>query len=261
MSAKNLDDPERVEALRALIQRKPALRRYYDEVYAKYAECLRRCPPDGIALELGSGASFIKSRIPDVLTSDVLAYPGVDQIVDATRMAFEDGSLRAILMMNVFHHIPDVAAFLREASRCLKVGGRIFMLDQHVNWFSRIVYRHAHHEPFEPDARKWAFASSGPLSGANGALASIVFERDRARFERLHPELRLETFRPHTPFRYFLAGGLKSWSLLPGWGFSLVTRLEEKLLPGFGCFVDVELVRGAASSSPVLGRQANVPPA
>jgi hypothetical protein len=40
---------------------------------------------------------------------------------------------------------------------------------------------------------------------------------------------------------------LKSWSLLPGWGFALATRLEEKLLPGFGCFVDIELVKGLLS--------------
>jgi SAM-dependent methyltransferase len=164
-------------------------------------------------------------------------------------MPFEDASLRAILMMNVFHHIADAGAFLREASRCLKPGGRIFMLDQHVNWFSRLIYRHAHHEPFDPDAREWSFATSGPLSGANGALASIVFERDRARFDELYPELRLEIFQPHTPFRYFMAGGLKWWSLLPGWAFSPATFVERTLLPGFGCFVDVELVRVSASPS------------
>ncbi len=241
--ADELDDPRRIQALRALIRGKPALRRYYEEVYAKYAECLRRCPADGVALELGAGPSFVKASLPEVTTSDVLAYEGVDAIVDATRMPFADQSLRAILMMNVFHHIPDVAAFLGEASRCLKHGGRVFMVDQHVNWFSRIIYRHAHHEPFEPDAEDWSFASTGPLSGANGALATIVFERDRERFEHGYPELRLEKFQPHTPFRYFMAGGLKSWTLLPGWGFSLAKRLEEKLLPGVGCFVDIELVR------------------
>jgi SAM-dependent methyltransferase len=249
----DLDDPSRIDEVRTLIQRKAALRHYYLEVYEKYAACLRRCPSEGIALELGSGAGFIKSEIPDVMTSDVLPYAGIDRVVDATRMPFEDQSLRAILMMNVFHHIPDAEAFLREASRCLKPGARIYMLDQHVNWFSRFVYRHAHHEPFDPDAKEWRFESTGPLSGANGALATIVFERDRDRFERLHPELRLEVFRPHTPLRYWLAGGLKRWSLLPGWGFSAATFLEQKLSPGFGCFVDIEIVKAERADAPRPG--------
>jgi SAM-dependent methyltransferase len=250
--SQDLDDPSRIHELRALIQRKPALRRYYLEVYEKYAECLRRCPGDGIALELGSGASFLKSVIPSAVTSDVIPYEGVDLVVDATRMQFEDASLRAIFMMNVFHHIPDVGAFFREASRCLKPGGRIFILDQHVSWFSRLFFRYGHHEPFDPDAKDWSFETSGPLSGANGALASIVFQRDRARFERSYPSLRLERFEPHTPMRYWLAGGLKAWSLLPAWGFPVATFVEEKILlnvsPSFGCFADIELVKVGAEA-------------
>ena len=68
------------------------------------------------------------------------------------------------LRLAVFHQFVDElgamltdeiaqgSAFLREAIRCLKPGGRIFMLDQHVNWLSRIVLRYGHHEPFDPDA-------------------------------------------------------------------------------------------------------------
>jgi SAM-dependent methyltransferase len=253
MSLEHLDDPSRIHELRARIQSKAALRRYYEEVYAKYAACLRRCPPGGIALELGSGAGFIKSVLPDVVTSDVIAYDGIDRVVDATRMPFEDVSLRAIFMMNVFHHIPDVAAFLAEAARCLEPGGRVFILDQHVSWFSSFIFRHAHHEPFDPDAADWRFETTGPLSGANGALASIVFRRDRARFERSFPELRLERFEPHTPVRYWLSGGLKPWTLLPGWGMPLARFVESQLLrasEGFGCFVDVELVKVARAPGP-----------
>jgi len=241
-----LDDPSRAGELRRLIQRKPALRRLYLETYERYAACLRRCPPDGLAVELGSGASFVKQVLPEIVTTDVIEYPDVDRIVDGTRMPFAAGAVRALFLLNVLHHIPDVAAFLREAERVLKPGGRVLIVDQYPGWIGGLVFRHLHHEPFDPTARDWSFPSKGPLSDANGALAWIVFERDRHRFEREHAGLRLVAYERHTPLRYWLSGGLKRWSLLPGPLFPLATRVDRALLtvnPRFASFVDIELVR------------------
>ena len=241
-----LDDPARVHELRGVIRGKPALAAFYREVYDRYAACLARCPEKGIAVELGSGAGFARERIPDLVTSDTLAYEGVDRVVDARRLPFADGSLRAILMTNVFHHVPDVEAFFREATRCLSPGGRVLIVDQHPGWIGGPVYRYLHHEPFRPEATEWQFDSSGPLSGANGALAWIVFRRDRERFEREFPCLRLERYEPHSPLRYWLAGGLKRWGLLPGALFGAASALDRALVrlsSELGSFVDVELVR------------------
>lgn len=242
----SLDDPGRVDAIRRCIRSKPALELWYRECYAKFADCVARTSGEGPVLELGSGAGFLRELLPGVLTSDVLPYEGVDRVIDATDLPFEDGALRAILMLNVFHHIPDVGAFLREAERCLAPGGRIFMVDQHVGWISRPILSHGHQEPFDAQTREWSFRSEGPLQSANGALTWLVFRRDRALFERRHPALRLERYRPHTPLRYFLAGGLKPWSLLPGFAFPLASAFDRALLrlsPQLGSFVDVELVR------------------
>jgi SAM-dependent methyltransferase len=242
----DLDDPARVEALRRQIRSKPALERWYLECYAKQAACVARCPREGAVLELGSGAGFLKEVLPDVVTSDVLPYAGVEQVVDAARLPFADASLRAILMLNVLHHLPDTEAFFREAERCLVPGGRIFIVDQYLGWISTPVLRYLHHEPCDPGASRWGFDSSGPLSGANGALAWIVFERDRALFEQRFPRLRIEACRPHSPLRYFLAGGLKRWSLLPGVAFPLASALDAALArwsPRWCSFLDVELVR------------------
>ena len=74
--------------------------------------------------------------------------------------------------------------------------------------------------------------------------AWIVFERDVERFRREFPGLELLAFRPHTPLRYWLAGGLKKWSLLPGWAFGLATLLDRGLAGisrQFCSFVDVGL--------------------
>jgi SAM-dependent methyltransferase len=242
-------DPEPsggLEEIRQIIDRKPSLRTLYSEIYGRFARCLEHCPSEGIALELGSGAGFLKEVIPDVVTSDVVKDPRNDLCVDARKMPFPDQSLRAIFMFNVFHHIPDVAAFLREADRCLMPGGRIFMVDQNLGPISYPILKYLHHEPIDRHAEDWAFESSGPMSGANGALAWMVFRRDSARLRREYPNLRLLRYEPHTPFRYWWSGGLKRWSLLPRWAFGFATRVDRALCriwPILGSFVDVELVR------------------
>lgn len=243
-SAESLDDPTRVTELRQRIRRKPALRMFYLEVYAKYAAVIARCPGEGLVVELGTGGGFSKEVIPEIVTSDTISYDGIDRVVDATQMPFAKCSVRAILMMNVFHHIPDVAAFLKEAARVLIPGGRLFMVDQHPGWIARPILKWVHHEGFDDRVAAWKFQSSGPLSGANGALAWIVFQRDRAQFERQFPELRVLRYEPHTPLRYWLSGGLKAWSLLPGWTVSSATKLDAflmRLTPQLGSFVDIEI--------------------
>lgn len=240
----DIDDPARVPEIKATIAAKPSLRHYYEGVYARYAACLSRCPPSGQAIELGAGAGFGKDMIPELLTSDILPYAGLDLALDARDMPFADSSLRFIGMHNVFHHIPDVEAFLREAGRCLVPGGRLLIVDQHVGLISRPILAHFHNEPFNIRAKQWQFETSGPLSGANGALAWIVFSRDRERFERMFPCFRIRHYRPHTPLFYWLTGGLKSWNLIPSIMIPFVEvldRMFSRLSAHFGSFVDIDI--------------------
>ena len=242
----HLDSPARSAELRAIIAAKPALKKFYSQIYARYADSLERCPATGLAVELGSGGGFAQQVLPGLITTDILPYDGVDRVVDATRMPFEDESVRFLGMLNVFHHIPDVAAFLRESQRCLRPGGRLLIIDQHPGWIAKPVLKHLHHEPFLPEAADWRFESTGPLSGANGALAWIVFVRDIARVRRDYPKLEVFGYRPFAPLTYWLAGGLKRWSLLPSGAYGLASALDELLLcvsREFGSFVEVEAVR------------------
>lgn len=239
-----LDDPSRMDEIRAAITRKPALRHFYRAAYEKFLDCLGRCPEEGEVLELGSGAGFAKSVIPSLITSDIIPYPGIDEVIDAGALPFADESLRMICMINVFHHIPDVELFLREAQRCLVPGGRIFMVDQNVGPVSFPVLKYLHHEPFDPSCGSWRFVGTGPLSGANGALAWVVFRRDRAKFAELFPRLKIERVEPHTPFLYWLAGGLKWWNLAPKPLLPFVVMLDNalsRLDRRLGSFLDVEI--------------------
>jgi SAM-dependent methyltransferase len=241
-----LDDPERYEDIRHTILCKKSLTGFYKDIYSEYINCLSHCPQIGVALEIGSGAGFVKEIIPDIVTSDILPYKGVDIVIDGRILPYENQSLRMICMMNVFHHIPDVSAFLEEAQRCLIPNGRILIADQHFGIFSKYILKHLHHEPFNPDATEWGFDSHGPLSGSNGALAWIVFVRDVEKLKKLFPKLRLVRYQPHSPLRYWLAGGLKKWNLLPGCLYGLAKAFDDLLIAisrDFGSFTFIEMVK------------------
>ena len=73
-------------------------------------------------------------------------------------------------MLNTLHHIPNSKSLFSEIARCLKPGGRFLIIDQYHGWFSNLIYKYIHHEQYTPNAIGWNFNTSGPLSGANGAL-------------------------------------------------------------------------------------------
>ncbi len=105
------------------------------------------------------------------------------------------------------------------------------MIEPWVTKWSTQVFQRLHHEPFQPHAETWEFPSSGPLSGANGALPWIMFERDRSVFEQEFPEWRIRTIRPIMPFRYLVSGGVSLRQLMPAWSFNLWLGLERALSP------------------------------
>jgi SAM-dependent methyltransferase len=224
-----IDDPRTTERRRELIHGNRFLWRIYDDWYRSVAS---RVPQGaGAVLELGSGAGFFHNYIPGLIASEVFACPGLDVALDARQLPFAPGSLRAIVMVDVFHHIPDAQAFLREAGRALRPGGALLMIEPWVSSWSKLIYTHLHHEPFVPESKEWAFPSAGPLSGANGALPWMVFERDRAKFEAAFPEFEIRTVRPFMPFRYLVSGGVSMRPLMPGAMYSAWGALEAALAP------------------------------
>jgi SAM-dependent methyltransferase len=239
-----LDDPARADEIQKAIQEKALLKSFYLDMYRRYAQCIEYCPPTGAVIEIGSGCGFAKHILPQIITSDLIPYPGIDCVIDATKMPFGDFSLRAILMLNVFHHIPDVAGFLSEAERCLMPNGRLLIIDQHSGMISKHIYRYLHFESYDRRATDWSFSAEGPLSAANGALPWIVFQRDLDKFTRGYPSLELLSYRPHTPLKYWLSGGLRKISLVPSRMLHLVSKLDRNLTEkcsDLGSFVDIEI--------------------
>jgi len=223
------DDPGTTLTRRRIIMEKGFLRKVYQEWYH---DLIAELPPiDGPILEIGSGAGFLKDSLPDLITSDVFFLPHLSVVLDAGAIPFDRRSLRAVLMIDVLHHLPQPRRFFTESARCVKPGGAIVMIEPWVTTWSRFVYSRFHTEPFEPNAEQWEFPSTGPLSGANGALPWIMFCRDRAAFNTSFPGWRVSSIDVGMPVSYILSGGVSMRALLPGFAFEAVRRAEQLLGP------------------------------
>jgi len=240
----DLDDPHTTALRRQIVRGKPFLRRIYQEWYAALAESIPRAADvPGRVLELGSGAGFFNEVVPETITSDIMLTPGARVVLDGLRLPVPDASLRAIVMTNVFHHLPDARRFLTEAARAVTAGGVVAMVEPWISPWSRIVYRKLHHEPCLPEAPDWSFPATGPLSSANEAQAWIVFHRDADVFGREFPQWRIEHVRPMMPLRYLLSGGVSMRALVPSFSFPLLRAAENAVGPRAAMFAYVRLRR------------------
>lgn len=216
----------------------------YEEWYEMIQKDLMR--ENGKFLELGSGGGFLQEYVLSTITSDLVLLPWINVVLDGRSLPFADNVLGAIVMVNVLHHIPNPKHLLSEAGRCIKPGGVVLMVEPWVSVWSRYVYTNFHHEPFDPNMNAWNFPSKGRLSGANGALAWIIFERDREKFNNKFPEWTIEEIKPIMPFRYLLSGGVSTNVSMPAWSYDFWKWIESSLdrrMKELCMFAFIKLVR------------------
>jgi SAM-dependent methyltransferase len=223
-----------------LAQRKTFLKRIYREWHARLAATLPE--GEGGVVELGAGSVFLERVMDGAWRTDVRSLRELDLRADARRLPFRDGALKALVLVDVFHHIPDAEAFLREARRVLRPGGVVAMIEPWRTPWSEFIYRRCHHEAFDTRAG-WSFAEGDPMQTANGALPWIVFDRDAAQIQSRFPELRVERLEPLMPLVYLLSGGLTWLSLQPGWCYPFWRRLERRFEPRCAMFAFIVLRR------------------
>ncbi len=230
LAAVELNSDQTAELHRKQIQSKQFLRRFYNDMYdtfAAEADAVKDLP--GRMVELGSGAGFLKERIPEVMTSDVSPFPFVDRVIFADKLPFANEGLKALFALNVLHHLTDAEAFFRDADRALVRGGRMVLIEPHCSLWGRFIYTYLHYEPFDMNTPDWKLPDSGRLETANGALPYIIFNRDRERFERLFPNLRVKSLRYHTVLRYLLSGGVSWPALMPTFTYSFFRTIDNLL--------------------------------
>jgi SAM-dependent methyltransferase len=225
----SIDDPRTTELRRRIIRQKSFLRKIYVEWY----ESLARAVPAGPepALEIGSGAGFLDEYVPNLITSEIFPSPGVKLVLDGQFLPFRNDALRAMVMVDVLHHIPQPRRLLSEAARCVRPGGALVAIEPWATRWSRWIHNRLHYERFDATAAEWEIPVSGPLSGANGAMPWIIFHRDREQFEREFSQWKIDSIRLLMPLRYILSGGVRLRALMPGFTFGFWRGVESLMAP------------------------------
>ena len=222
----DLNNPSTIEVHKNIIKNKMFLKRIYIDFYNEFKKSLLKCP-EGKVVEIGSGGGFIKEIIPYVITSETFPATGADMVFSALKLPFEKNSIRAFLLLDVLHHIPNPRSFFKESLRCLKKGGKIIMIEPAATLWGTFICRF-NNEPFDKKS-SWELETKGRLTGANGAMPWIIFVRDRKIFESEYPGFKIVKMSFHTPFRYILSGGLSFKQLLPSVSYDFI-KIVEKII-------------------------------
>lgn len=240
----DIDAPETTGRRKEIILNKKFLKYIYLDWYKQIDTCFSSS--EGLILEIGSGAGFSEAIIPNVIKTDVLEIPGIQAVAGGGSLPFRDESLAGITTVNVLHHLPAPRAFFTEASRTVKKGGKIVMIEPWATRFSSFIYKYFHHERFDLNAEKWEFSGQGPLSEANSAIPWIIFERDRPVFRSEFKDWQISQIKPMMPIRYLLSGGISLRFSAPGTCYPAVSKFEELLEPwidNLAMFALIELTK------------------
>ena len=160
-------------------------------------------------------------------------------------------------MVDVLHHLEFPVVFFREAERVLRRGGRIIMVEPAITWGSSLFYRLFHHEPVRMSAD--ALAEGSPTLGrdpyaSNQAIPTRLATRDRDRFHRLFPALRIARVEWFSLVAYPLSGGFKSWTLISEGLARRLLRIERAAEPIIGRFMSFRMMRVLEKISESLQR-------
>jgi SAM-dependent methyltransferase len=220
---------------RRLWRAKPVLARVYEPWFRAL---LSAAPAGARVLEVGAGPGLLaeaaRAARPDLrwLASDLHAVPWNTLAADAGRLPLVGGSVQAVVGLDVLHHLPDPAAFFREAARVLVPGGRLCLVEPWITPLSWIVYRFFHGEDCRLSVDPWRPFPQGLKDSFDGdAAVPWRLLRDTPAGRWL--ELGLQTPRPQlvNAFAYLLTLGFRPRSLLPAAAAGPVMSLDRLARP------------------------------
>jgi SAM-dependent methyltransferase len=215
---------------RGVWETKASIRLLYRDFHR---QLLDSCPA-GRILDIGSGTAHIKESSPDIVSTDILPFPGIDVVADAHRLPFSADLFSGVVMLDVLHHLERPIEFLEEASRVLKPGGRLAMIEPAMTTVARRFYDYFHDEPVHMDVDPFADVAIDPDRDpfdANQAIPTLLFATPaaRGRIEQVIPSLRVRSVKWLSLFAYPMSGGFQSWSLMPAALVRPVLTLEQKV--------------------------------
>lgn len=226
---------------RSVWERKPVLRTLYDDIFERIAARV----VNGPTLEIGGGVGNLKEKVSDVISSDIQLAPWLDLVADAQMLPFEDGSLSNIVMIDVLHHLEFPALLFREASRVLKPGGRIVMVEPGITLGSTLFYRFLHQEPVDMSADPLVEGvpdNTRDPYDSNQAIPTLLAGRYRQKFHARFPDLAIREASWFSMFAYPISGGFKSWSMINDSGARALLAVERHLEPVLGRLLGFRLL-------------------
>lgn len=225
-------------------QRKPLLQEIYRGFYQLIVERIDATAA-GRIVELGSGIGNLKAHLPQAICSDLFPNRWLDLVCDAYELPFADGTLSHLVLFDVFHHLERPGAFLTEARRVLRPGGKVILFEPFISATSYPVYALLHHEPVA--MRASIEATTEPPTprayyAAQGNATRLFFQKHAVPF--------LEGFsvthaRAYSAFSYLLSGGYSKPALYPQSALGVLRQADHALsrfprLFGARCLVELQ---------------------
>jgi SAM-dependent methyltransferase len=211
--------------------KKPLLKILYGDFYRLIARNLTNLPGAKI-VELGSGLGNIREVIPNCLRTDLFPNPWIDQVENAYKLSFKDGSISDLILTDVFHHLKYPGTALKEFSRVLRKGGRVIMLEPCISALGLLVYGVLHDEPIAI-TKNIAWTAPEGWSPENidyyaaQGNATRIFVRNKFR-SKLADWQKTETIRL-SAIAYAASGGFSKPQLYPTSMLPLIRKLEALL--------------------------------
>ena len=214
---------------REIWNKKKILRDIYEEWYKMIIADLSKV--EGPTVELGAGSGNFKEFYPQAISADIEKRDWIDMSFDAHEMPFDKSSVANIVKIDVLHHLADPVGFLHEASRVLKKGGRLIMLEPFPSLFSRIVYKLFHPEPFIYDVDYFNHKPSMEKHpwDSNQAIPYLIFYKHLDKFDKVFGHTFKIIKKEKMSFiLYPASGGFENPSMIPEKFLPILKQIESK---------------------------------
>ena len=211
---------------------KPVLRALYHRWFTRIVRELSPVPP---VIEIGSGCGNFKDFLPTAIATDVVQFnQGVDCFADARQMPFGAGMVGTFVLVDSLHHLPRPLKFLRDATRCLRPGGRIVLFEPAATPWARLVWKLFHFEIVDLSADVFGEDSAAePLNTnfmfANMGIATLLFGHNLNRTMDSLGGLKLVKLEYSDFLVYPATGGFSGAALIPR-GLMRSLHVLEKFL-------------------------------